>query len=100
MNAFGITMMVKDLIADKIAEQTGKTVKLGRMNWKADSWHVYGKDIAQFKARLLDRIHTTEFEDRVLCFHDETIQEMYHECEAEILAKIAEQTERQKNLIV
>ncbi len=94
MNAFGITMMVKDLIADPISELAGKTVKLGRMNWKADSWHVYGKDIAQFRARLLDRIPATAFEDRVFNFQDETIQEMYHECEREILAKIAEQTRR------
>ena len=92
MNAFGITMMVNDLVAKPLAEKAGKTVRLGRMNWHADSWHVYGKDIAQFRARLIDRIPTTAFEDRVLDFGDETVQEMYRECEPGIAAKIAEQS--------
>ena len=91
MNSFGLTMMVKELIADEIARRTGKTVKLGRMNWKADSWHVYGKDIASLRARLLDRIPITSFEDRTYCFSDPMIQEIYNECEPAILAKIAEQ---------
>ena len=28
-----------------VEKRTGKTVKLGRMNWHADSYHIYGKDI-------------------------------------------------------
>ena len=94
MNAFGITMMVKELIADKIAERTGKTVKLGRMNWQADSWHIYGKDIEQAKARLFDRLDKTNFEDRTYNFNDLDIQEMYEEATEMVVQKIKVQDDK------
>jgi len=96
MNSFGLTMMTKNLIADEIAKRTGRTVKLGRMNWQADSWHIYGKDIAQAKARLFDRIPTSTFEDRVFNFNDDMIQEIWHESEEEILEKIRVESEKMK----
>ncbi|RKX44366.1 MAG: hypothetical protein DRP64_06695 [Verrucomicrobia bacterium] len=88
MNMFGFVMFSKEVIADAVAEKAGKTVKLGRMNWQADSWHIYGKDIAQAKERLLDRIETTDFEDRVYEFSDEMIREIYEEAEEAVLKKI------------
>jgi len=88
MNMFGFVIFSKEVIADAVAEKTGKTVKLGRMNWQADSWHIYGKDIAQAKERLLDRIETTDFEDRVYEFSDEMIREIYDEAEEAVLKKI------------
>ena len=45
MNMFGFIQFNKEVIATGVAEKTGKTVKLGRMNWQADSYHIYGKDI-------------------------------------------------------
>ena len=99
MNMFGITMMVKERIADKIMSETGRKVVLGRMNWQADSWHVYGKDIQQFKERLLNRLDTTKFEDRVFNFYDQDIQEMYRECEPDLLKKIEEQSLKMKEAI-
>jgi len=53
---------------------------MGRINWQADSLHIYGKDIKQAKERLFDRITTTKFEDRVYNFYDPEIQEMYQKC--------------------
>jgi thymidylate synthase len=94
MNSFGITMMVKELVADEIARRTGKVVKLGRMNWQADSWHVYGKNIKAFKEMLLDRVATTQFADRVYNFYDADIQEMYKESEPIILEKIRVESEK------
>jgi len=88
MNMFGFVMFSKEVVADAVAEKTGKTVKLGRMNWQADSWHIYGKDIAAAKERLLDRIETTDFEDRVYEFSDEMIREIYDEAEEAVLKKI------------
>jgi len=88
MNMFGFVIFSKEVIADAIAEKTGKTVKLGRMNWQADSWHIYGKDISAAKERLLDRIGTTDFEDRVYEFSDEMIREIYDEAEEVVLKKI------------
>ena len=92
MNSFGLTMMINDLVAGPLAEKAGRTVRLGRMNWHADSWHVYGKDIDQMRARLLDRIPTTDFGDRVINFRDELTQEIYRECEPALMAKIDAKT--------
>jgi thymidylate synthase len=94
MNSFGITMMTKELIADEIAKRTGKTVKLGRMNWQADSWHVYGKDIKQFEERLWHKLSPVEGErqetisERTYNFYDPDIQEMYNEATDVVLDKI------------
>jgi len=98
MNMFGLTMMTKELIADKIAEKTGRKVLLGRMNWHADSWHIYGKDIQQAKERLFDRISKTSFQDRIYNFYDPDIQEMYNECEPDILKKIENKNIEYKNV--
>jgi len=88
MNMFGFAMFSKEVIADGVAAKTGKTVKLGRMNWQADSYHIYGKDIQDAKERLFDRIETSDLEDRVYELKDEMIREMYDEAEADILEKI------------
>lgn len=90
MNMFGFVMFNRDVIAAGVARRTGKTVKLGRLNWQADSYHIYGKDIADAKARLFDRIGTTKLEDRTYQFSDPMIQDIYNEAEAAIRAKIAE----------
>jgi len=97
LNSFGFTMFIKDNIMSKIIERTGKQLIMGRINWQADSWHVYGKDIKQMEERLINRIPTTKFEDRIYNFYDPDIQEMYHECEKDILAKISEMNKRYEN---
>jgi thymidylate synthase len=94
MNMFGFTMFNRTIIADEIQRRTGKVVKLARMNWQADSFHIYGKDVQQAEQRLFNRIATSTFAERVYYFNDEMIQEMYHEEEANILAKIAEMNAR------
>lgn len=91
MNAFGFIMFNREIIANEIEKRTGKKVHLARMNWQADSWHIYGKDIEQAKSRLFDRLKTTDFEDRIYNFSDEMIREMYDEAEAEVIRKIQAQ---------
>jgi thymidylate synthase len=88
MNMFGFIMFNRDMIAAEVARRTGKTVRLARMNWQADSYHIYGKDIEQAEQRLFKRLGTTTFEDRVYRFGDPEIATMYHEEEATILKKI------------
>jgi thymidylate synthase len=90
MNMFGLTLFNRDVMAAEISRRAGKTVKLGRLNWQADSFHIYGKDIDVARQRLFDRIRTTQFEDRVYCFNDPMIQEIYHEAEATVREKIRE----------
>jgi len=90
MNMFGLTLFNRDVIAAEISRRAGKTVKLGRLNWQADSFHIYGKDIDVARQRLFDRIRTTTFEDRVYRFNDPMIQEIYNEAEATVREKIRE----------
>ena len=97
MNMFGYVMFSKEVIADAIAERTGKTVKLGRLNWQADSYHIYGKDIEQARDRLINRIDKTDFEDRVYEFSDEIIREIYDEAEEAVLKKIKTYDEEHSN---
>jgi thymidylate synthase len=90
MNMFGFILFNRDVIAAEVAKRSGRTVRLGRLNWQADSYHIYGKDIAAAKARLFDRLATTGFENRVYEFSDEMIQEIYQEAEPAIRLKIEE----------
>ena len=90
MNMFGFIQFNKEIIADEVARRTGKEVRLGRLNWQADSYHIYGKDIAQAKAMLFDRTDTMRFEERTFNFSDDYIREMYNGAEAGILQKIRE----------
>ncbi len=91
MNMFGFVQFNRRVVADAVAATAGRTVALGRMNWHADSWHIYGKDLASARAMLFDRLDELTFEERVYNFHDEFIQEMYRGAEPMILRKIEEQ---------
>ena len=90
MNMFGFVLFNRDIIAAEVGRRAGKTVKLARLNWQADSFHIDGKDSDSAKQRLFDRIKTTAFEDRVYCFNDPMIQEIYNEAEATVREKIRE----------
>jgi len=88
MNMFGFIQFNKILIADEIAKRTGRKVGLGRMNWHADSYHIYGKDIETAKKLLFDRIDKMSFEERTFNFYDDFIQELYNNAESRVLEKI------------
>ncbi len=90
MNMFGFVQFNKEVIASGVAERTGKTVKLGRMNWQADSYHIYGKDIQTAKERLFDRMDGMALEKRTMPFNDPFIRNMYDEAESMVLKKIEE----------
>ena len=94
MNMFGFIQFNREEIADKIAEKTGKEVRLGRLNWQADSFHIYGRDIDKAKGMLFDRIDDMPFEERIYNFHDNFIQQIYKEAEPVILQKIERYKER------
>ena len=84
----------------EIAKRTGKDVRLGRMNWQADSWHIYGKDRKNFEERLLSKacsvctLSKDTFQDRVFNFYDEDIQDIYNEAEQTVKDKIKKYDER------
>lgn len=94
MNMFGLIQFVKT-ITNQVAEKLNRSIKIGRLNWQADSYHIYGKDLKDITGRLISKIESGQpFEKRVMNFYDETIQEMYKSCENFILNKIANQTQK------
>jgi thymidylate synthase len=88
MNMFGFVQFNKEIIAAGVAERTGRIVKLGRLNWQADSFHIYGKDIKTAKERMFDRLDNMSFEERTLNFNDEFIRGMYDQAEEQVINKI------------
>jgi thymidylate synthase len=90
MNMFGFVLFNRDVIAAEVGRRAGRTVKLARLNWQADSFHIYGKDLDAARQRLFDRIKTTPFSDRVYHFSDPMIHEIYNEAEAVVKEKIRE----------
>ncbi len=88
MNMFGFIQFNREVIADEIARRSGKELQLGRLNWQADSYHIYGKDIQQAKAMLFDRLDSMTLEERTFNFHDDFIREMYDNAEQAALTKI------------
>lgn len=94
MNMFGFIQFNLEIIAKGVADKTNKNVKLARMNWHADSYHIYGKDIKAAKEMLFDRIHEMGIEHRTFNFNDEFIRQMYEGAEEMIVQKIKEHDAR------
>ncbi len=94
MNMFGFIQFNKEVIAVGVSERTGKTVKLGRLNWQADSYHIYGKDIQAAKERLFDRVGEMPFEERTMPFNDPFIRGMYDQAELAVIQKIKDYDDR------
>ena len=88
MNMFGFIQFNKEIIAAEVEKRSGKPVKLGRLNWQADSYHIYGKDIKQAKEMLFDRVEDMDLEQRVFNFNDPFIREMYNSAEEMVIKKI------------
>ena len=88
MNMFGFVQFNKTLIVDPLTERLGKPVSFGRMNWHADSYHLYGKDQADFRSRFLDRLNATDFGERVYRFFDGMVCEIWEESEKTVIEKI------------
>ncbi len=88
MNMFGFIMFNRNVIAAGVAARAGKNVRLGRLNWHADSYHIYGKDIAAAEQMLFSRLEKIPFEERVYNFGDGFIREMYDNAEAAVREKI------------
>jgi thymidylate synthase len=98
MNMFGLIQFSKEIIAEGVSILTGKTVKLGRLNWQADSYHIYGKDIKTASEMLFDRVGEMPFEERTMCFNDPFIHEMYDNAEEPVLQKIREYDQAHKRI--
>ncbi len=95
MNLFGFIHFNNTIIAAEIARRSQREIRLGRLNWQADSFHIYGKDIENAKQRFFNRLNTTEFAERVFNFRDPDIQEIYLQADTAIRAKIQNEDAKQ-----
>lgn len=87
MNCFGLSWFVKLYILEPIAARLGASVAMGRLNWQADSWHIYGKDRARAE-KFLKRIESGEpVIDRVISFWDPEFNGDFYQCEAALEQK-------------
>ena len=69
MNMFAfIQLQVK--IADRIAEISGRSVRLGRYIHQADSYHIYGSYLEEFQQRFLKMHAERSFADRTYRYVD------------------------------
>lgn len=69
MNMFALIMLQKK-IAGRIAELSGRKVIPGRYVHQADSYHIYGSYIDEFKQRFLRMYDERPFEDRTYRYED------------------------------
>ena len=60
MNLFGMTELQR-YIADEISKKVGKDVKVGQHVDISDSYHIYGKNLPDFKDRFLKLLKKREF---------------------------------------
>jgi len=84
MNVFALVNLQR-IIAERISEQSGTTVRLGRYCHMADSFHVYGSNLAEFEARFLGAIEKRTFEQRTMRYED--VREIMEEARPTIVEK-------------
>lgn len=90
MNMFGFIQFNREVIANEVGKRIDKKINMGRLNWQADSYHIYGRDIEKAKTMLFDRIESMTLEERTMEFNNPFIREMYNDAEPRILKKIEE----------
>lgn len=86
MNIFALANLQK-MIAEQISERMGRLVQVGRYCHIADSFHIYGSNLAEFKARFLGAIEKRPFEQRTMRYED--VQDIMEDARPAILEKAA-----------
>lgn len=84
MNIFALVRLQKE-IAGRVAELSGKNVRVGRYCHMADSYHIYGSSFREFETRFLGALEKRSFEQRTL--HYEAVREMMEDARPAILEK-------------
>lgn len=84
MNMFALVQL-QQRIADNISEKLGQDVRLGRYMDVSDSYHIYGKNLAEFENRFLKAIMERTFEERTMRYDD--VRDMMDAAIPEILEK-------------
>ena len=84
MNIFALVQL-QSRIAARVRELSGLPVQLGRYCHMADSFHIYGSNLAEFRGRFLGAIARRTFEQRTMRYED--VREMMESAQPAILAK-------------
>lgn len=84
MNMFALVNLQKT-IARRVSELSSMTIELGRYCHMADSYHIYGSNLAEFEARFLGAIAKRTFEQRTIRYED--VRDIMEEARPAILAK-------------
>lgn len=69
MNIFALVRM-QQVIADRVAAETGRPVRVGRYCHLADSYHIYGSYFREFEGRFLGALNKRSFEQRTMRYED------------------------------
>jgi len=85
MNLFAFAILQKK-IACQISDRMGKDIKVGRLCWMADSYHIYGKDLEEFEQRFFKAINKRTFAERTFNYCD--VKPIMDEAIPVILAKV------------
>ncbi len=85
MNIFALVQL-QQRIARRVSDLSGRDIKLGRYCHVADSYHIYGSNLAEFKARFLRAIETRDFAGRTMRYAD--VQDLMEEARPLILEKV------------
>lgn len=91
MNMFAI-LSLQEVIAEKIQEKTQQKVIPGRYVHLADSYHIYGSRMDDFRERFLSQIEKRTFEERTWSM--EFAQPIFDEAKPMIERKVRKQTEK------
>lgn len=84
MNMFALVQL-QARIAARVSALTGRELRLGRYCHMADSYHIYGTNLAEFQARFLGALQTRDFAGRTMCYSD--VRDLMEESRPAILAK-------------
>ena len=84
MNIFALVRLQRR-IAHRVSELSGTQVALGRYCHMADSYHIYGSNLAEFEARFLGALEKRSFEQRTMRYED--VRPIMEEARPTILKK-------------
>jgi thymidylate synthase len=84
MNMFAL-IQLQARIAARVSKLIDRPVRLGRYCHTADSYHVYGTNLAEFQARFLGALQARDFEGRTMRYAD--VRDLMEEAIPAILDK-------------
>ena len=84
MNIYAL-IQLQSRIAARVRELSGLPVQLGRYCHMADSFHIYGSNLAEFQGRFMGAITKRTFEERTMRYED--VREMMETARPAILEK-------------